>query len=80
MNNIVVIYRPRSIASDPEALTNSMQKRGAKGINSSAWLVETPKTPIQLRTELGLLLNSSDEIFVGCLTPAPPAVQLTLGF
>lgn len=66
-------------ASDPEALTHSMKKRGTKG-NASAWRVETPKTPIQLRAELGLLLNSSDEIFVGCLTPAVPAFQLTLGF
>lgn len=76
---IVVTIDLDPLASDPEALTHSMQKRATKG-NSSAWLVETPKTPIQLRAELGPLLNSSDEVFVGCPTPAPPAVQLTLGF
>jgi len=78
MNTLVVIHQPRSITSDSEAVTHFMILRGAQGLNSSAWVMQTSKTADQIRDELGTVL--SEDVFVGCLAPPPPPLQLTLGF
>ncbi len=78
MNTFVVIHQPRSLTSSSEAVTRFMILRGARGLNSSAWVMQTSKTADELRDELGTV--SGEDVFVGCLAPPAPPTQLTLGF